>query len=199
MGVELVTGDYLDDEERAWGSKDWRARVIERFRRRLAVSEASVARFIIGGHLEDDSDRPSGIVEETVLSLALGRPIYVAGAFGGAARVMGTLLGLSEIRTGAVPGILFGKLEPDRRAKWSRIADRLRPPPLTTLPVLPEEQVVFLQDHALDGTKWPQNGLTADENRRLFRSTDPEVVARLVCQGLVSLAKKVSASSTPLS
>ena len=199
MGVELVTGDYLDDEERAWGSKDWRARVIERFRRRLAVSEASVARFIIGGHSEDDSDRPSGIVEETVLSLALGRPIYVAGAFGGAARVMGTLLGLSEIRTGAVPGILFGKLEPDRRAKWSRIADRLRPPPLTTLPVLPEEQVVFLQDHALDGTKWPQNGLTADENRRLFRSTDPEVVARLVCQGLVSLAKKVAASSTPLS
>lgn len=197
MGIELVAGDYLHAEERAWGMRDWRARVIERFRRRLAVSEASVARFIIGGHLEDDNDRPSGIVEETILSLALCRPIYIAGAFGGASHAMGILLGLDEIRTGTVPRTLFGYLKPDRRKALLEIADRLRPPPLTSLPLLPDEQVAFLRDHALEGAKWPKNGLTAEDNRRLFCSRDPAVVARLVSQGLISLTKKMPASSMP--
>jgi hypothetical protein len=38
--------------------------------------------------------------------------------------------------------------------------------------------------HALGGRKWPNNGLTFDENRRLFASKDRDVVVPLVVKGL---------------
>jgi hypothetical protein len=161
--------------------------VIERFRRRLAVSEASIARFIIGGHQEDDGDRLSGIMEEAVLSLALRRPIYVAGAFGGAARDLGALLGLDRVRSGEVPERLKKALTVPKRDWLLDIRDRLRPPPLTNLPVLPDEQVTYLREHAMGGPGWPDNKLNLDENRTLFHSDKPDEVADLVTRGLLRL------------
>ncbi len=38
----------------------------------------------------------SGIAEEVVLAIALGKPVYVLGGCGGAARDVGLLLGLGE-------------------------------------------------------------------------------------------------------
>jgi hypothetical protein len=183
MGVELVVQTYLDKEEQGW-NRDWRARVIERFRRRLAVSEASVARFVIGGNPESGRDRPSGVVEEAIQSLALGRPIYVAGGFGGVTQDIGVVLGLSSIRTGLVPDSLKNRMAPELSRQLNEIADRLRPPPFTSLPVCPDEQVQFLQQHALNGLMWPHNGLSPEDNRRLFRSTEPEEVKQLTIQGL---------------
>lgn len=49
-GLKLVTTDYLTDHERDELATDpWSAQVVERFRRRFAVSESSVARFAIAG------------------------------------------------------------------------------------------------------------------------------------------------------
>jgi len=186
-GIELVRGNYMDDNDRTLPS-DLRE-VVERFRRRLAVSEASVARFVIGGHDEDGSKQRSGIVEEMVISLALGQPIYVAGAFGGAAKEVGPLLGLASVRTGTVPA-LFQYPDPGHVAELTRLLQQLRPPPWPDLPVWPNEQAEFLQKHSLLGPQWPNNGLTVPENRELFACDDPNRVAELVTQGLCAVAAK---------
>jgi hypothetical protein len=194
MGVEVVAEVYLDDEEqRRWG-EDWRARTVERFRRRLAVSEASVARFVIGGHLSG-AGRPSGIIEEAIQSLALKRPIYLAGGFGRATATyaLGVVLGLSGIRTVAIPESLRNRLTDEQRPWLEEIADQLRPPPLTSLPVSPEEQLSFLRKYALGGPLWPNNGLTLEENRELFRSNKPEDVKKLIISGL----KRVFSVTSP--
>jgi hypothetical protein len=184
MGVDVVARTYLEGEELEWGAGDWRARVLERSRRRWAVSESSVARFVIAGNRGSAGDRPSGVVEETVQTLALRRPIYLAGGFGGATRDLGIVLGVSHIRTGRVPEALRDRLDQSRRDQLGQIADRLKPPPFTTLPVFPDEQVEFLRQHAFGGKSWPDNGLSAEQNRTLFHSEDSEQVKRLVVEGL---------------
>ena len=166
------------------GHHKWRARAIERFRRRWAVSEESVARFIIGGVRETEGDRPSGLVDETIHSLALGRPIYLAGGFGGASEDIGALLGLTKFRTAAVPESLTRPMATNLSQDLAEIAPRLRPPPFLSLPVSPDEQIQFLQQHALGGSKWPDNGLGPEENRELFASGKPDIVIDLVIQGL---------------
>jgi hypothetical protein len=94
------------------------------------------------------------------------------------------VLGLSSIRTGSVPDSLKNRMAPELGRQLREIADRLRPPPFTSLPVGPEEQVRFLQQHALNGPMWPNNGLSPEDNRRLFNSTAPEEVKQLAVQGL---------------
>ena len=190
LGIALEEPQTLTDDERAWGEHEWKAKVVERFRRRLAVSEASVARFIVGGDMEPTGGLPSGIIEEAVLTLALGRPIYVAGGFGGAAADLGVVLGLSALRTGAVPTSLAFQPSTMHETTLREIAPRLRPPPLLDLPVLPQERVQFLQRHALGGPGWPPNGLTSEENRELFASHDAQRAARLVVTGLLRLFDK---------
>lgn len=190
IGIELVVASPLARDERQWGSEDWRARAIERFRRRLAVTECSVARFVIGGEPPDGNERPSGVVEETILSLALSQPVYIAGGFGGAAADLGIVLGLSGLRTGRVPKSLQNHLSSERCLELKGIADRLRPPPFTNLPVLPEEQVEFLRQRAIGGPAWTDNGLALEENRRLFKTRDPDEVARLTLRGLTALCRR---------
>jgi hypothetical protein len=194
IGCSFVVQPYLDEEERRWwadsksreaGKLNWQVRALERFRRRLAVSEASVARFVVGGDPRPHGNRPSGIVEETILSLALKQPIYVAGGFGGAAADLGIVLGLATIRTGAIPDSLKSHLQAEEERWLEEISERLRPPPLTFLPVSPSEQVNFLRGHALDGPDWPYNGLSVKDNRALFQSNNPNEVVQLVIKGLL--------------
>lgn len=190
VGVDIVSENFLSVEEQherdALG--DVEARAIERFRRRLTVARASVARFAVGGQPgPGNTRRPSGIVEELALSLALGKPIYLAGGFGGATGELGGVLGLCDRGGGRVPACLAVE------APWlDAIADDLRPPPLRKLPVTPSEQALFLRKHALGSRHWPDNGLSLEDNRRLFASNDAAEVAKLVVQGL----KQLQASST---
>lgn len=181
-GLKLVTTDYLTDYERDELAADpWSAQVVERFRRRFAVSESSVARFAIAGATELHGGRVPGVIEELMLTLALQKPIYVAGGFGGAAKDVGNLLGLTHPRTGEVPRSLRTQ---DDAAKLQAIADKLQPGPWTSLPVTAAEIALFLKRHALGGQQWPDNGLSADENRCLFASTEPAEVSKLVACGL---------------
>jgi hypothetical protein len=181
-GLQLVTTDYLTDQERNELAQDtWSAQVVERFRRRLAVSESSVARFAVAGATDQHGGRVPGIVEELMLTLVLQKPIYVAGGFGGAAKDVGSLLGLTDPRTGEVPQSL--RAQPEER-NLKGIADKLRPGPWISLPITAAEIALFLKEHAIGGPRWPDNGLSADENRRLFASTEPAEVSKLVARGM---------------
>jgi hypothetical protein len=189
IGLEFNAHDYLTKEERE-SLEPWAQRAIERARRRWAVTEASVARFVIGGSPHHRGGRPSGVVEEVVQSLALGHPVYVAGGFPGVTEDIGVVLGLSRIQTSNTPIGLNSQLSPERRTLLESIANRLRPPPFISLPVLPDEQVAFLREHAIHGPKWPCNGLSLDDNRRLFESSDQNEVSRLIIKGLIRVFAK---------
>jgi hypothetical protein len=160
--------------------------LVSRFRRRFAMSEASVARFAVGGWTVGHKSRVPGIAEEVMLTLAFGRPVYVAGGFGGAAADVGVLLGLSNILTARVPNS-FAPFSGD--GEVTDIAEKFQPPPLNELPVKSTEIVTFLRAHALGGSAWPDNGLSRSENRRLFVSTDSNEVASLVVRGLRNRAE----------
>lgn len=182
LGLKLVTRHYLTRQERmAFAQDTWSATLVERFRRRLAVSESSVARFAVAGATEMHGGRVPGIAEELMLTLVLQKPVYVAGGFGGAAMDVGGLLGLARTRTGEVPTSL--RAQPGE-SKLVDIRDKLQPGPWTSLPVTAAEIAVFLKEHAIGGPRWLDNGLSAEENRCLFESTKPKEVAKLVAQGL---------------
>lgn len=181
-GLHLVTADYFTNQERTEFAQDpWSLRLVERFRRRLTVSESSVARFAVAGATEKHLGRVPGIAEELMLTLALQKPVYVSGGFGGASRVVGNLLGLAHFRTGDVPEPL--KAQPEE-SKLAAIRDKLQPGPWTSLPITAAEIASFLKEHSIGGPNWPDNGLSMEDNRRLFESTEPAEVAKLVAQGL---------------
>jgi len=183
IGLRVVVESHLTKEELSkFAGNPATQRVIERFRRRLAVSEVSVARFAIGGALKNHGGRAPGIVEEVMLTLALGRPVYISGGFGGAAVDLGNLLGLAQLRTGEVPASFLENGIPDE--ELVAISQKLRPAPLTTLPVTPQEIATFLKGCAMGGRRWPDNGLSHEQNRALFKAQDGKEVARLVTVGL---------------
>lgn len=183
LGVRVRFTPHIAEVERTYLG-EWSQRVLERFRRRLAASEISVARFVISGATTAHHGRFPGIGEEVMLSLAQGKPIYVAGGFDGAAYDVGCLLGLSHPQTGAVADSFLAGQNPWTDRCLTAIAAELQPGPWTNLPVSAHDLISFLKEHAVGGSKWPENGLTAAENRELFQSRDPVAVARFVRNGL---------------
>jgi hypothetical protein len=181
-GLHVTISPHLTQEER--GRDPWLGQVLERFRRRLAVSEVSVARFVIAGATTRHYGRFPGIAEEVMLTLAQGKPVYIAGAFGGAASDVGSLLGLSHPRKGLVPASLQAHPKENEQLVLE-ISDELQPGPWADLPVTAADLGPFFKAHALSGPKWPENGLTFAENRELFASRDLNTVVALVTKGLL--------------
>ena len=183
LSVSLV--DYLTAEERTCLHR-WQAKVVARFRQRLAVTEAAICRFAVGGATQRHGGRAPGIAEEVMLTIARRNPIYLSGAFGGACGEIGSLLGLAHPRTGEFPAS-FKALKQDKRQLLRDIQDKFRPAPWTDLPVEPEEIAEFLRSHSYGSRGWPENGLTLQENRKLFESSNQNEVAQLVTRGLLQL------------
>lgn len=128
MGLDVTFAPHLTAEEHA-ELEPWPflSKVVERFRRRLAGTDISVARFVISGATSGHGGRFPGIAEEAMLSLAQGHPIYVAGALAGAARDVGLLLGLSHPHKGQVPPSF--EADPKSEEKnWTRLRKNSTPP-----------------------------------------------------------------------
>jgi hypothetical protein len=163
-------------------SERWRGS-LELFRMRHQLALCSVAQFAIGGRLDPEltyqTKRYPGVAEELMLAIAMGHPVYVAGGFEGGARWAGILLGLGRDWRGPLPGFDADTITiPDDRKPL------FRPPPFVDLPLTRDDLVSFLQRHALGGPNWIDNGLSADDNRRLFEITDANEIAKLVRRGL---------------
>lgn len=188
IGLKVTFAPHLTLDERIKLDR-WLLSGLEHFRRRLAVADVSVARFVIAGARTGYYGRFPGIPEEVMLTLAQGKPIYVVGAFGGAAADVGSLLGLAHPRKGEVP-ISFQAEPREAEARLLTIADKLRPGPWTELPITAAELVHFLKQHAIGGSHWPDNGLSFEENRCLFAAKDPDAIAELVLKGLLRLSAK---------
>jgi hypothetical protein len=124
--------------------------------RRRLVAETD-ARVLIGGKENDYQGEMPGIVQEALLTVEAGQPLYLAGGFGGAtASVAAIAAGLPERWPLAEPA----------DAATTAALDGLR--------------------DAIDTSDWTitDNGLDAEENRRLATTHRPSEVASLAAVGL---------------
>ena len=128
-----------------------------------------------------------GILEETMLAVCLGQPLYIVGALGGGAQVVGELLGLARDWPASRDAGCFGP-----RGKNGVDVDRavvgapslFRPAGFTNLPLTFADAMAFLTGYSIGGPHWPKNGLTLDENRELFVADDQNTIVNLVLRGL---------------
>jgi len=118
-----------------------------------------------------------------MIALTLRQPIYVLGGFGGAAALLGELLGLS---TSANPPALKSAAE----LRLDAVAHLFRPAGLEKLPLSTEDALAYIASGVIGGPVWTPNGLTVEENRKLFglSGSDPkgrEEAIDLVTRGLL--------------
>ena len=144
---------------------------------RERITALSQARLVIGGRLTGYSGMVPGVVEEAWLSLAQKKPLYVVGAFGGAARaVSDRLLGID-------------------RAEFAEAWARQNIPDYDAVLSLyaqhggefrsMEQMGAEIAASASGGLAQAlNNGLDEAENRELMHCTDPQRIARLVLSGL---------------
>lgn len=158
------------------------------FRMRWTMSCRCVARVLVGGKISGNSGRMPGILEETMLALCLGQPIYVVGGLGGTAQVVGELLGLTQKwptdgrRVGCFGERGRDGVNVDRAV--ARKPSLFRPAGFPRLPLRFADAMAFITGYSIGGPRWPSNGLTLDENRELFEETDQEKIVNLVLRGL---------------
>jgi hypothetical protein len=162
---------------------------------RRLMSANSFARVALGGQAHPQKDGATagyigaypGAVEEAWWTLAAERPLYIAGGFGGAA---GALAALFEGDAPAVlqPGAFVGA----EYSEYRRRAAAFEASPLRAQVQAPgnlEElarnlQVRAAQLLASDDSARAWNGLTRDDNGRLFHSRDRIEITQLVMRGL---------------
>ena len=176
---------------------------------RRMIAEDAQAGVLLGGQsapkaIDDAGEitRPGyggrfpGVVEEAWWMLQAGKPLYVAGGLGGAARLVADLLLNPEADT------------PDdlRDATWRAEAhysdviaqfDRSGIQKLLHLPSSLEELASAITEHgrallASDEAALAWNGLDLSENRALMTSRDPVLIASLVLKGLLKSRKRLA-------
>jgi len=126
---------------------------------RQFMTHRSHARVLLGGKRSGFTGRLPGLMEEALLALEAGIPLYLAAGFGGATLDIAQALGL--------PGdwlpLTSGKDEDDQLAEGRRLLAEIAARP---------------------GWHMPANGLNDDENRRLASTHRPGEIAALVSLGV---------------
>lgn len=116
------------------------------------------ARLVVGGQRTGYQGHMPGVIEETILAIRAGQPVFVAGGFGGAAGDASRVLGF----------------DPDN---WLGLPDGTARPDLRELAEALDET----------GWSPEANGLTLDQNQQLAISYRASEVASLVVHGLTNL------------
>lgn len=156
-----------------------RARALTELRRRLTAH--STARICLGGKTRGYLSPLPGIVEEALLALEAGQPLYLSALQGGATRdVIDALSGAQAGAGGAAWQPAAGV-----REAFDRLPARFEP----TAQPAPDPAAAWqrLAAVGVEGIA-RSNGLTADENRRLFRVRSVSEVIDWTIIGLTRLA-----------
>jgi SLOG cluster2 len=166
---------------------------------RLQMTRQTQARVVIGGTLTGFRGLYPGVVEEAWMSVVCGQPLFLVGAFGGAARAVVDLLQgreRPELTTAGlastVPNFqaVVGLAEQRGLAQVQPgTALNLRPLELAGNLVMPDRMIRDFQGAGHLGlTVALNNRLSDDENDELCRSLDPPRIAELVLAGLSQLS-----------
>ena len=164
---------------------------------RREVAAACDARVVLGGKLDLFGGRYPGVLEEAVETVALGRPLYVVGGFGGAAAAVYEAITSPEATTlrrawaehCERPGVR------DAQVAYDELGLALG----SDLRVEHDEVLRLLSDLGPRGLS-ASNGLSPGDNERLARSRDLHEVLALIVGGLArSRAAGPASSMSPTS
>ncbi len=145
------------------------------------------AAILLGGKVTNSKGFCPGLIEEGVNAMRKRIPVFLLGGFGGATRVLTDALdSKNEIARSKVLNDAFDRCEDSPR--FDAISRGLEHCPLPEgIPSpakLREDAGEFFKAQGGDIEKTLRNGLSAAENRILFRSTDSLEIARLILEGL---------------
>lgn len=136
---------------------------------RRHMTRRAELRLVIGGALIPPSGALTrsapGVIEEAYLAVEAGRPLVVAGGFGGAARL--------------IADAILGCADP---AEIDALAGYFVPP-MPRVDGLPSPDFSEMLDR-LNSLGVLRNGLTDGENRELLRSRDPNTVSELIIRSV---------------
>lgn len=156
-------GDKVAKSEWAnWSSDSRRNPSTSLTSMRSYVSQRATARVVVGGKLKGYHGSMPGIIEEALLSAEGGRPLYVAGGFGGAAAALAKTLGYDNLSWGP-PGFPAGANDGSVRRQLDELAAIVRNRPAA-------------------------DGLDPEERQLLASSHRPGDIATLVVLGLSRVA-----------
>lgn len=155
-----------------------RARSLTEMRERM--TSYAFARIAVGGRLTHYSGLLPGVVEEALISLRAHKPLFLLGAFGGAARVVLDLLG-GHLRA-ELTSDWVARHSSDRSALSAQYQHFGRPAPA------PEETSTEIIELGRGGLAAAlNNGLSEEENHQLAHTTDGPRGVALVLKGLREL------------
>ena len=196
-------GDKSQEHRFAWCRGMTEMRKFQANRKKSKV----IARIILGGTFEKTrkvsedgtvkdswySSRMPGVLEEILLSIQSEQPVFLIGAFGGAARFAIDLLlnerhsaASWEVQSKAPFAVETRELYKQRKQQWWYYDDEER---IEGLPVDDDRSIVkFLADSwkPKRGSKWKTgiNPLSPDKNEELFETIDCEKIITLILDGL---------------
>ncbi|MGH7982222.1 MAG: hypothetical protein ACREFF_03635 [Candidatus Udaeobacter sp.] len=180
-GLPIDVSNYAEEAIGAGRNSDLfkylRARALTYLREQITAF--SGARLCIGGRISGSEGRCPGVIEEAYLAVEHSKPLYLSGLLGGASR---NLIQIIENRQ--ITGDFFPP------ASVALLYDK---PPIRDAGVVAEVKLLSpgnitrsFQDLGLEGLS-RMNGLTVDENTKLFHSPAVDDVVGLMLLGLARL------------
>ena len=163
---------------------------------RAQMTHDTAARLAIGGKLQQFSGIYPGVVEEAWMSLATQQPLYLVGAFGGAAHAVIEALEGDASRLTVAMNNATGVEETlalatsrgmsiDDSVHGSR--DDLNPTGHLLHPETMAHEIAARDSTGLEAAL--NNGLSNAENRELFHTAHPPLIAELVLTGVSRLQR----------
>ncbi len=151
----------------------WMSRSLTKMRQEMGSTIG--ARVILGGRVAGQQGLLPGVVEEAIVALASGCPLYVVGGFGGCGKVLATAL------QGGSPAELTLDYQLKRTPRYEelhRLAESVDAAPSF------DELRQTLRDAGIGGLG---NGLDVAENERLMVTDDVDDLVSLILRGLRNL------------
>jgi len=145
---------------------------------RKKMASETHANLFIGGKLTGFSGLLPGIVEEAWLASKKGNPIYLMGVFGGSSHA------ISEALQGRNPEVFSMNYHKDGTPGYEEAYERYVKAVEHTDPL--KESLGYFQNIGLKGLS-DLNGLSIDDNLRLFETPHIPEMVRLVLKGLSSV------------
>ncbi len=145
---------------------------------REEMSKKTAARVLIGGQVTGFKGKYPGLLEEALLALRAGTPVYFSGGFGGCTRA------IVDALKGGVPDVLTEAYQ-IQDAVSQDLANRYRVDAAAgkTSVIDYAGELQFLKGVGVGGLN---NGLSVDENETLFASKNLSEIAYLLLKGLVA-------------
>jgi hypothetical protein len=142
------------------------------------MNQATSARVLLGGQVKGFKGKYPGLLEEALLALRTGKPLYLIGGFGGCTRSVVDALkgGLPEPFTET-----FQMRAPLNKVIAARYSTEAADKKTAAIDYVGEIQ--FLQATGVGGLN---NGLSADENEVLFISKNLPEIVHLLLKGLTA-------------